>query len=163
MARPPLFQLPTSQNIQVSRFCHLQHYFGKDGVRSDFLLALNIAQQYSLVSQSHAPQLAAPKRVVACCAGLPPQNVTLTIEWEMLGLDVRNTSLCAPQLLGIQTKLPQEHPFGLYADGDTLSIPSGGGLWLVLTTRAHPIVDVFEIGQPLGCCTGQAPPRNLFR
>ena len=90
--------------------------------------------------------------------GLPAQNITLKIDWGMLGLDPRNTSLCAPQLLGIQTKLPQEHPFGLYADGDTLTIPSGGGLWLVLTTPSHPIVDVFEIGQPLGCCTGQEPP-----
>ena len=93
-----------------------------------------------------------------CRVGLPPRNVTLTIDWELLGLHPSNTSLCAPQLLGIQTKLPQEQPFGLYADGDTLTIPNGGGLWLVLTTPSYPIVDVFEIGQPLGCCTGQLPP-----
>jgi hypothetical protein len=93
--------------------------------------------------------------------GLPPANITLTIDWAMLGLDPANTSLCAPQLLGVQTKLPQEAPFGLFADGDTLSIPSGGGLWLVLTTAEHPIVDDFEIGQPKGECIGQPPPARL--
>ena len=86
----------------------------------------------------------------------PPQNITLSIDWAVLGLDKRNISLCAPQVVGIQTKLPQEAPYGLYADGDMLSITNGGGLWLVLTTR--PIIDVYATGQPLGCCTGQPPP-----
>ena len=57
--------------------------------------------------------------------------------------------------------MPQEAPFGLFADGDTLSIPSGGGLWLVLTTAEHPIVDDFEIGQLKGECIGQPPPARL--
>jgi hypothetical protein len=81
-------------------------------------------------------------------------NVTLTIEWSVLGLSANMTSLCAPQVVGVQTSLPQERPVGLWADGDVLSIGNGGGLWLMLTTR--PIKTHMVAGR----CTGQPPPQR---
>ena len=81
-------------------------------------------------------------------------NVSLAIDWSALGLSPNTTSLCAPQVVGVQTKLPQERPFGLWRDGDTMEVPGGGGLWLLLTTR--PILTNMVLGR----CVGQPPPPN---
>ena len=72
----------------------------------------------------------------------------------MLGLPPNTTSLCAPQQTAVQSKLPQEAPFGLWRDGDELPVPGKGGLWLLLTTR--PIMT--SLAMVKGRCTGQLPP-----
>ena len=84
----------------------------------------------------------------------PDSNVSLAIDWSALGLSPNTTSLCAPQVVGVQTKLPQERPFGLWRDGDTMEVPGGAGLWLLLTTR--PILTNMVLGR----CVGQPPPPN---
>ena len=69
-------------------------------------------------------------------------NVTLGIDWPALGLP-SNTSLCAPQLLGIQRTAPNGTvvdpstglPVVIFRDGDVIPVLPRSGWWLLLTTR----------------------------